>query len=103
MLEVVQIFNYIMSTSLDCTLHAHPVIDATCTNGAVRLFGGQNSGEGTVEICVGGVWGSVCDNSWGRSDAAVVCQQLGFQGTSMCMYVHDLFLMFVIHQTLITP
>jgi len=44
------------------------------------LFGGQSIAEGTVEICMGGVWGSVCDDSWGRDDAAVVCQQLGFQG-----------------------
>ena len=71
--------------------HPNPVIDSSCTNGAVRLFGGQSSGEGTVEICVHGVWGSVCDNSWSSSDAAVVCQQLEFQGASMCVSLatHD--------------
>ena len=57
-------------------------IDASCTDGAVRLVGGQSSAEGTVEICYSRVWGSVCDDSWGRIDAAVVCQQLGFQGAS---------------------
>jgi len=59
-----------------------PAIDTSCTDGTVRLFGGQSNAEGTVEICVGGVWGSLCDDSWGRDDAAVVCQQLGFQGAS---------------------
>ena len=57
-------------------------IDASCRDGAARLVGGQNSGEGTVEICYSRVWGSVCDDNWDRNDATVVCQQLGFQGTS---------------------
>ena len=59
-------------------------IDNSCIDGAVRLIDGQSSHEGTVEMCYSGVWGSVCDDSWDRNDAAVVCQQLGFQGTSKC-------------------
>ena len=55
-----------------------------CTAGEVRLAGGQNDAEGRVEICVGGIWGSVCDDGWDNGDAAIVCQQLGFQGNSMC-------------------
>ena len=57
-------------------------IDASCTDGAVRLTGGQSNTEGTVEICYSGVWGSVCNDGWDSNVAAVVCQQLGFQGTS---------------------
>ena len=49
-----------------------------CFNeGEIRLRGGTTSREGRVEICFGGVWGTVCDDGWGTADARVVCRQLG--------------------------
>jgi deleted-in-malignant-brain-tumors protein 1 len=54
-----------------------------CVDGEARLVNGSTTSEGRVEICYAGIWGSVCDKSWGNFDAAIVCLQLGFQGTSM--------------------
>ena len=51
---------------------------APCTDGELRLAGGNIANEGRVEICMNNVWGTVCDDFWGKTDAAVVCRQLGY-------------------------
>ena len=57
-----------------------------CMTGDVRLEGGvADSSSGVVEICVDGVWGTVCDyfNEWSYDNAAVICRQLNLPTSGM--------------------
>ena len=49
-----------------------------CNEGSVRLYDGIIENEGRLEFCVNGVWGSVCDDGWDKTDAHVACIQLGY-------------------------
>ena len=55
-----------------------------CTHGDMKLIGGSTEYEGTLQVCVNSIWGTVCDSSWSYSDAAVACFQLGYGGAGQC-------------------
>ena len=54
-----------------------------CEEGSIRLADGIIEQEGRLEVCVNEVWGSVCDEGWDKTDAHVICQQLGYSDLGM--------------------
>ena len=62
-------------------------IDTPCNDTNIRLTGGWDGREGRVEVCFGGQWGTVCNNSWDTNDAAVVCRQLGIASQGKLKFI----------------
>ena len=57
------------------TLH---VIAGDCTDGEVRLAGGESEFEGRVEVCLNRRWGTVTSDGWTQTNTEVVCNNLGY-------------------------
>ena len=96
-LEVVLIYN-VCKPLADLTLYQlFKIYSATCMDGEVRLLVGEGDAYyqddvmysdyfydknglvgGRIEICLGGRYGTICDDFWDKQDASVACRQLGF-------------------------
>ena len=63
--------------------------DGGCVHGEVQLVHGTWRGEGTVQVCYRGVWGTVCHSQWDSRDAAVICRQLGLQPEGKHVQAYD--------------
>ena len=66
--------------SLEINIHSHILCHAEetrCDDNEIRLSNGTNA-SGRVEVCLGGLWGTVCNHGWTRNDANTVCRQLGY-------------------------
>ena len=58
-----------------------------CVDADVRLVGSIYSHQGRLEVNVGGIWGTVCDDYFDNRDAAVACSMLGYGYVSNCACV----------------
>ena len=60
-----------------------------CLHGDVRLITAESSSLseswGRVEVCLSGVWSSICGSEWSNDEATVVCRQLGYTSSGMVM------------------
>ena len=66
------------------------IIIVSCSDGDIRITGGDSLSYGRVEVCVSNIWRTVCgDQLWDSVDASVVCRQLGLSldGMFLCILI----------------
>lgn len=59
-----------------------------CVTGDIRLVNGSVPTEGRLEVCYGGVWGTITSINFDHNDARVACRQLGYDSDCKgCIHV----------------
>ena len=59
-----------------------------CVTGDIRLVNGSVPTEGRLEVCYGGVWGTITSINFDHNDARVACRQLGYDSDcKRCIHV----------------
>ena len=53
----------------------------------MRLADGVLAQEGRVEVCVNGVWGSICGTGWNTIDGYVLCKEAGFDDAGLKLHI----------------
>ncbi|XP_048734598.2 deleted in malignant brain tumors 1 protein-like [Ostrea edulis] len=76
-----------MTGGVNCDHSRDAGVSCSVNNSVVLVGTSSSSTTGTVSIVEGGHWNSVCDHSWTREDARVVCRSLGYWSTSPSVYV----------------
>ena len=50
----------------------------SCIDGSVKLSGSSIKYAGCVEICIKGIWTTLCNESWDFEDAQIVFKELRY-------------------------
>ena len=57
--------------------------------------------EGRPEVCINGIWGSICQYSWNQIDGYIFCNELGFDGP--CESIAYLYYISLYHHNPLDP
>ena len=63
---------------LKFTFGCPAVNNFTCTDGEIKLIGGDADYEGTIQMCLNNTFGTICDDRFNSLAAGVVCSSLGY-------------------------
>ena len=66
------------------------IVSDNCSHGSVRLMDGTEPFIGRVELCINGIWGTVCNRGWRTIDARVACRQVNYPGGGQLDHITSL-------------
>ena len=65
---------FVNGPNVNCKCNAN--LSSVCSDGVVRLVGGNSNNEGRLEVCTNRRWGTVCSNDQ-EEIAEAACSRLG--------------------------